>query len=280
MSSDEAETTVKGDSSIAADPTKRSALTGAETSSSNLDQTTLESSDSVGLLKSANEKPGASVNCANLQIQPSAEDPKVSRKPNAPQTNWTAAIEEAMNVLDIGFGGIRGTLAELEQKIDRRILLNRHNEGIIDNLHAELQKYKADQVRQLLTPILTDLIRLYDDLKMSIKELPGKNNISIEQAVQSLTSFPSDIQYILERQGLNSFEALPGESFDPSRQRVLKRVPCEVLAADRTVVQSIRPGFMWKDNVFRPNFVTIFVYSATATNPPTETDSDAEPLTQ
>lgn len=177
-----------------------------------------------------------------------------------PETPASAADGVMKRKLD----EIAESLAGLERKFEKRFLSNRHNEQIIDTLHAELQQYKNGLLRQLLTPIVTDLIRLFDDLSSTVSSLPQREEFTIAKAVQTLATFPSDVNHILERQGLETFVAEPGERFDPARHRVAGRETTDRPEADRTVARSVRLGFLWEGKVFRPNMVILHAYTAPA----------------
>jgi molecular chaperone GrpE len=136
-------------------------------------------------------------------------------------------------------------LADLAQRFDRveeqLAAFHRraaHRESVIDYLHGENQRLQDGISRAILDPVVADLIRLYDQLHREVRRLEADG-----QEHQLLWSFAQDVLQILDRCGLESFSAAPGDTFDHERHRPLSVLPCEDEAKHNTVAEVITLGF-------------------------------------
>lgn len=148
-------------------------------------------------------------------------------------------------------------IATLQTMLETRFTVDGHKDKIIDRLHEELQLYKNDLVSQVLKPVLTDLIRLHDDMSKILRDLKDKPTYEVKDVLRSLESFPDDIVDILSRQGLEPYHADTGTTFDPKIQTVISKVLTSDSSLDKGVAESLRPGFMWGDRIFRRNMIRI-----------------------
>lgn len=136
-------------------------------------------------------------------------------------------------------------LAELAQRFDRveeqLAAFHRraeHRESVIDYLHGQNQHLQDGIARAILDPVVADLIRLHDQLDREGRRLEANG-----QEHQLLWSFAQDVLQILDRCGLESFSAAPGDAFDHERHRPLSVLPCDDEAKHNTVAEVITIGF-------------------------------------
>ena len=59
---------------------------------------------------------------------------------------------------------INAKVDHLTQLFTQKIQHTAHEEKIVDQMHAELQKYKEDMYSQLVRPILLDIIEIRDSI--------------------------------------------------------------------------------------------------------------------
>ncbi len=62
------------------------------------------------------------------------------------------------DTIEIQLNSIQGHLDRLEKEFQSKFKYDQHKEKIIDNLHKEVQEYKADLIKRLLQPIIMDII--------------------------------------------------------------------------------------------------------------------------
>lgn len=165
---------------------------------------------------------------------------------------------------------IESLLADIDRKFERRLQTDAHKNALFDKLHAELQEHKSGLVQKLIQPMLTDLIRLHDDVSALVSQFAGEEP-AVQKALQPFTTLTDDIADILERNQTEIFNEPAGTAFDPSRQKVLKKIPTSDPALDKTIAKSIRPGFMWNGRIIRPQSVDVHIYTPVEGGPSTST---------
>jgi molecular chaperone GrpE len=142
-----------------------------------------------------------------------------------------ADVTAALSDLATRCGQIEGQLAEFHQR-------SAHRETVIDRLHAENQRLGSGLGRIILEPVVTDLIRLHDQLTAEARRLEEGG-----QDQRLIWSFADDVAQILDRCGIDMFSAEPGDPFDRERHRALAVVACEDDAQDNTVAEVVATGF-------------------------------------
>ncbi len=186
-----------------------------------------------------------------ISIAPAAEE---SREPElepdpvlALMASQVAGISRQMNAL----------MGEFQDKIKH----DAYRETIIERLHSELQAYKEDVFRKPLQSMVTDMIKVIDDMRrlaahyrsreLALEDLP--------KLLQVLTDIPEDMEEIFQWRGINAFK-VEGDAFDPGRQRITRKVATGDLALDKTVAERILPGYEWDGKIIRPETVAVYVH--------------------
>lgn len=109
-----------------------------------------------------------------------------------------------------------------------------HRESVIDRLHAENQRLKQGEHRIVLEPVVSDLIRLHDQLSREARRTTANGMAD---------SFAEEVAEILDRCGIEAFVAAPGESFQSDRHRPLAVVPTCDPQLHNTVAEAVAAGF-------------------------------------
>lgn len=133
-----------------------------------------------------------------------------------------------------------------------------HRESVIDRLHEENQQLRSGFGRLILDPVVTDLIRLYDQLTRE-----GRHLESGERDAHMIWSFAEDVLQILDRCGIEAFSAEPGDPFTRDRHRPLAVVPCDDESRHNTVAEIVAIGFTERDTgrVRRPVQARFYQYT-------------------
>ena len=150
----------------------------------------------------------------------------------------------------------------LHTEFQGKLKYDQHKEKIIDNLHNELQEHKNDLLKRLLQPMMMDVIQTIDDVNKLIHHYRQKEAAKIEpqKLLELMESIPDDLEHLLYRQGVESFQCLE-PVFNPIRQRAIKTVPTSDQAKDKMIIQSLRNGYEWEGKILRPEMVEVYVYS-------------------
>jgi hypothetical protein len=107
-----------------------------------------------------------------------------------------------------------------------------HRETIIDRLHDENLTLRRGSRRELLEPVVADLVRLHDGLTRQAEHLAG----------DLLTGFAEDVVLALDRCGVEVVPAVPGEPFETGRHAVGGVQPCADPEAHNTVAVPLTAG--------------------------------------
>ncbi len=134
------------------------------------------------------------------------------------------------------------------------------NQRLFDSLHQELIKYRDNFLYESLQkPFIRDLLILFDDLTALSSQLQtaiesseakrgplGQWRDNLENAIHSLTE-------ILHRMEVSEIE--PKEMVDRAYHRVVSYEPADYAEEDGRIVMRVKRGFLWRDQVLRPEEV-------------------------
>lgn len=154
--------------------------------------------------------------------------------------------------------------AEQFRKMDEHMIALRNTESVnqrlFDCLHQELIKYRDNFLHESLQkPFIRDLLTLYDDLSALSSQLEtgteggelmrakcGQWRNNLENAIHSLIE-------ILHRMEVSEIE--PRDRIDRAYHRVVSSEPADFAEDDGRIVMRVRRGFLWRDQVLRPEEV-------------------------
>jgi molecular chaperone GrpE (heat shock protein) len=171
-------------------------------------------------------------------------------------------VPELLAELAAGVGQVAERLAEFHHRAA-------HREAVIDRLHEDNQRLHDGFGRIVLEPVVTDLIRLYDQLDREARRLEAGG-----QDGQLMRSFAEDVAEILDRCGFEVFSAEVGEPFERGRHRPVEVAACDDEAAHNTVAEVVTAGFFDRDagRVRRPVRARFYQYSrSTEADPASDT---------
>jgi molecular chaperone GrpE (heat shock protein) len=169
------------------------------------------------------------------------------------------------------FGGVTAALGEARTAVEQRNVVNR---AMFDALHGELKGYKDDfMLDAAVRPVVRDLITLYDDnqeilrqVRAAIAEDPHGSSALLDHLSQNLEHHGHYIREVLERMEVRPLEPHTG-TLDKRNQRVVAREPADSEEEDLQIVRSVRPGFLWRGKVVRPEEVVIRKWGITTATP-------------
>jgi molecular chaperone GrpE (heat shock protein) len=181
------------------------------------------------------------------------------------QTAQSAMLERLEKALG-AHAAVPEVLNDTRQALDQRNLVNR---AMFDALHKELKEYKDTFLLEaVVRPIVRDLISLYDDAMEIHRQVAAMLSTQergpapqpffgiLQNLAKNLEHHSHYMLEVLERMEVRVALPITGK-LDKRNQRVVLREPAQSEEEDLTVVRSIRPGFTWRDRVFRPEEVAI-----------------------
>lgn len=172
--------------------------------------------------------------------------------------------ESSVDVTTLKLDGIEHQLESLHQEFQDKLKYDAHKEKMIDNLYQELQEYKNDLVKKHMASVVTDIIKIIDDIRKLTYHYRAKDPTAedLPKLLDMIEDIPADLENLLSWQGINPFTCDDGV-FDPRRQRVMRGIDTPDKSEDRTVAESIRPGYEWDGVVIRHEMVDVFKYKET-----------------
>lgn len=150
---------------------------------------------------------------------------------------------------------VLAALTALRAAFDAKIRYDEVREQRIAALHQELEEHRRGLYRQLMKPVLLDIIGLYDEIAKT-----GERAFLLDS-----------VEEILRRYGVEAF-ACEDDTVDRSRQRVIDVTPAASKSDDRKVALRVRPGFEVDGKVLRPEWVVAYRYSSEETEETEDTE--------
>jgi molecular chaperone GrpE (heat shock protein) len=153
--------------------------------------------------------------------------------------------------------------AEQFRKMDEHMAALRNTESVnqrlFDSLHDEMIGYRDNFLHESLQkPFIRDLVILFDDLSRILSQLQsavdGESKRgpltqwrdNLENAIHSLTE-------ILHRMEVSEIE--PKDMVDRALHKVVSFEPADFAEEDGQIVMRVKRGFLWRDQVLRPEEV-------------------------
>lgn len=162
---------------------------------------------------------------------------------------------------------ILDNLQELSNKIDQmnqlfvqKIAHTTHEEKIVDQMHAELQKYKQDMYAQLVRPILLDIIEMRDSILRMSANYASKPEGERYIPLKTFSDYAYDVQDILEKNNITIYDSKEGDNFSPIKQKAIKKVTTPVEELHGKVAESLSSGYEYLGKPISPEKVVVYVY--------------------
>lgn len=135
-------------------------------------------------------------------------------------------------------GDLAGRLDRVTEQLADFHRRSAHRESVIDHLHAENRQLQSGMNRAILDPVVSDLIRLYDQLDREVRRLKAAGEDG-----RLLWSFADDVAMILDRCGIEAYSADEGDPFDRDRHRPVGVVASPEESRNNTVAEVTAVGF-------------------------------------
>lgn len=164
-----------------------------------------------------------------------------------------------------GITVLAGKMDRLLDEFVSKIKYDAHKESIITALHDELQQYRNDMVRKQLIPVVMDVIKVMDQVRKLSGHfrLKSVEEIGPEKILGALEAVPDDLEDVLSYQGISPFR-YEDAVFNPVRQQVLRKVETPEPELDKTIAESVAPGYEWEGKVIRREMVNVYIHRPAA----------------
>jgi molecular chaperone GrpE len=198
------------------------------------------------------------------RLKEEVEELKQEKNNQADLTNdQNGSLDENANELTKmvyeGFIKLESQFNNLNKEFTTKLKIDESKEKIIDNLHRELQSYKDDQIKDVVKPLINDLILMADRIRKIVESFEKEEELYPKKLLRILNESIQDIEDILYRQGIEPFSC-EDDNFDIKRQQIVKTIKTDDASKDKKVVEVLGKGYEWDGKLFRHEKVNIFVY--------------------
>lgn len=197
---------------------------------------------------------------ATEKVVECTETPKGNEFDPIEEQSETKTVEDKIDV-------ISHSLSELSNKVDQmnslflqKIAHTTHEEQIVDQMHAELQKYKQDMYAQLVRPILLDIIEIRDSILRMSANYEAKPEGEKSIPLKTFSDYAYDVQDILEKNNVTIYDSKEGDVFSPIKQKAIKKVTTPVEELHGKIAESLSSGYEYLGKPISPEKVVVYVY--------------------
>lgn len=176
------------------------------------------------------------------------------------ESNKDCKYDDKLDVISNDIKGLTDKIEQMNQLFVQKIAHTTHEEKVVDQMHAELQKYKDDMYAQLVRPILLDIIAIRDSIiRMSAAfaaKPDGKQNVPLK----TFCDYSYDVQDILEKNNITIYDSKEGDDFSPIKQRAIKKITTPVEELHGKIAESMSSGYEYMGKPISPEKVVVYVY--------------------
>jgi molecular chaperone GrpE len=165
----------------------------------------------------------------------------------------------------------------LTAEFESKTKYDKFKEKAIGEMHRELQEYKNDLLKNILRPMVMDIIHSIDDITKLVNGHKAMNpkELDPQKLIKQMEGLSFDLIDILSRQGVEPFQD-PQPEFDPKRQKIIKIEPCADHTKDKLIATRHQPGYSWDGKILRQEKVNVYVFEPGAENPQTINTKEKE----
>lgn len=151
------------------------------------------------------------------------------------------------------------SVEELATLFQNRLAYDANQEKVIDQMHAELQKYKNDLFGTLIRPILVDIIEVVDSIRKTGEAFAAKGEAE-KEASTIILDYIEDLHNLLASYNVEVYKSTPGESYTPIKQRIVSCVMTGEMALNGKLVESLGFGYLHNGRVIWAEKVKVYKY--------------------
>ena len=155
-------------------------------------------------------------------------------------------------------------ISSMEELFKKRISYTDYEEKIVNQMHAELQKYKDDLYSQMIRPIFADVIEVREFILNKSAEyyqsMDNKPEDSLKKIFDYLLGF---LKNILEKNNVEIYQSECGELFDPRKHRIVKKEKTDDKLLHGKIAKRQSCGYRYCGRVIYTEKVMVYFYEQT-----------------
>src|SRR3990172_4047242 len=125
----------------------------------------------------------------------------------------------------------------------------------LDNYKKRVQREREEWGRYAMESLVSQLLPVLDNFDRALQA--AKQSREAERVVTGVDLIRRELLKALELAGVTPYSAV-GERFDPEKPEAVSRVETDTVE-EFTVIEELRPGYLWNGKVFRPAQVSVAV---------------------
>ena len=181
----------------------------------------------------------AQVNDIMQRLEPSAEEapeeaPVVEAVEKQPDETCTDGIKPLMDAI-----------ATLSEKVEGAI----YQEGIMRDMHEELQRYKKGLLAEIAKGYVMDIVRIYDHLADTNShfnpESPDFDAVKVKRLLENNLLSISDM--LEDQYSVECFTPAPGDAYQPKEHKAMRIIESDDESLASTVAECLGSGFRYAD---------------------------------
>lgn len=171
--------------------------------------------------------------------------------------------DDNLDVISDNLQKLSNKVDQMNQLFIQKIAHTTHEEKIVDQMHAELQKYKQDMYAQLVRPILLDIIEMRDSILRMSASFASRPEDEQNIPLKTFRDYAYDVQDILEKNNITIYDSKEGDDFSPIKQKAIKKVTTPVEELHGKIAESLSSGYDYLGKPISPEKVVVYVYKRT-----------------
>ena len=188
---------------------------------------------------------------------------EVEEAPQIEEKSTDEIIAETKDPVLLTIEELSSRVEQLCKQFEAKIMHTTHEEKIVDQMHAELQRYKEDMYSQLVRPVLLDIIEVRDIILRMSQTYRAKAPEEQVVPLKIFSDYSYDMQDILEKNNIVIYQSKEGEAFTPIRQRVVKKVKTAAKELHGKIAESLSDGYEYMGKPISPEKIAVYVYDET-----------------
>jgi molecular chaperone GrpE len=143
--------------------------------------------------------------------------------------------------------------AIMEQERDQFKALAQRTQADFQNYKRRMDEERGMISRNASQQVVARVLPILDDLKRGVDALPEEAPAAWGDGVKLIIQ---NLQALVAAEGVESFEPLPGETFDPTQHEAVYYEPTADQPAG-AVLSTVRPGYRGANRILRPAQVVV-----------------------
>ena len=186
----------------------------------------------------------------------SADGPECEAKEEPGDNSQDDSEDDSLALLN----ELNGKMDQMIQLFTQKIQHTAHEEKIVDQMHAELKKYKDDMYAQLVRPILLDIIEIRESIRRVSSNFAAKPEGERVVPLKTFSDYTYDIQDVLEKNNIVIYDSKEGDAFNALKHRAIKKVTTPVEELHGKIAESLSSGYEYLGKPISPEKVVVYVY--------------------